>query len=442
VNDTSSFEQFEQLRRDTDVPRVATKPRSHADTVPRADVVPRADIPVKSVEDIEQRFGTTFEIDRARTPPKLATNIPPAQTPTPTNTSPAQARTTMNTSPAQALATQSSIQAQAQPSRGQKNEPGSTWKTEALIAKENGEPEGAATAILTRQKNSSEDASHEPKDQPEEKMIDLSSHHFMLEVLEDCPDHKQGSIVCLAKTTFPEMKWRYYSPPRPPDLKQGSIVCLAKSIERESNEQLHSNTRIFKSCIVREIEGKNTEAPYEKSRLVVQGYGDKEKHEYLTKSPTIQRCSQRLLLALTPSLHKAGHTDADEHTLREIKKFCHQCQTHDSAPRRFKFTLKDDREFNYEIVVDVMYLEGKPVLHVVKLGTTDEKRLMVDILSLRQSYERREITEIRWISGNDNPADALTKASPNRALESFLDNNTLSIRVEGSVQRPAGLGKA
>ena len=79
---------------------------------------------------------------------------------------------------------------------------------------------------------------------------------------------------------------------------------------------------------------------------------------------------------------------------------------------------------------------------LVKLGTTDEKRLMVDILSLRQSYERREITEIRWISGNDNPADALTKASPNRALESFLDNNKLSIRVEGSVQRPAGLGKA
>ncbi|KAF1972351.1 hypothetical protein BU23DRAFT_580957 [Bimuria novae-zelandiae CBS 107.79] len=36
----------------------------------------------------------------------------------------------------------------------------------------------------------------------------------------------------------------------------------------------------------------------------------------------------------------------------------------DSAPRRFKFTLKDDYYFNYEILVDVMYLRSKPILHV------------------------------------------------------------------------------
>ncbi|KAF2741648.1 hypothetical protein M011DRAFT_472908 [Sporormia fimetaria CBS 119925] len=72
---------------------------------------------------------------------------------------------------------------------------------------------------------------------------------------------------------------------------------------------------------------------------------------------------------------------------------------------------------------------------LVKLGTTNEKRLMIDIMSLRQSYERREIAEIRWINGHDNPADAFTKATPNRALERFIDTNELSIRVEGSVQR-------
>src|SRR5204863_5653797 len=46
---------------------------------------------------------------------------------------------------------------------------------------------------------------------------------------------------------------------------------------------------------------------------------------------------------------------------------------------------------------------------LVKLGTTQEKRLMVDLMCLRQSYERREITEIKWIDGNTNPADAMTK---------------------------------
>jgi hypothetical protein len=33
--------------------------------------------------------------------------------------------------------------------------------------------------------------------------------------------------------------------------------------------------------------------------------------------------------------------------------------------------------------------------YLVKLGTTEEKRLMIDIMALRQSYERREITKIR-----------------------------------------------
>ena len=72
---------------------------------------------------------------------------------------------------------------------------------------------------------------------------------------------------------------------------------------------------------------------------------------------------------------------------------------------------------------------------LVKLGTTKEKRLMIDIMAIRQSYERRELQEIRWINGNDNPTDAMTKAKPNPLLETFIDTNKLNIRVEGWVKR-------
>ncbi|KAH8755082.1 hypothetical protein F5883DRAFT_687434 [Diaporthe sp. PMI_573] len=78
---------------------------------------------------------------------------------------------------------------------------------------------------------------------------------------------------------------------------------------------------------------------------------------------------------------------------------------------------------------------------LVKLGTTKEKRLMVDILALRQSYEKREISEIRWIHGDDNPADALTKSSPNKALERFVSTNELTVRIEGFVDRPHLAGR-
>ncbi|KAF2743710.1 hypothetical protein M011DRAFT_378845, partial [Sporormia fimetaria CBS 119925] len=62
---------------------------------------------------------------------------------------------------------------------------------------------------------------------------------------------------------------------------------------------IHSGYRIFKSRMVREVKGK-TMAPYEKSRLVVQGYNDEGKRDILTQTPTIQRSSQRLILVLRP----------------------------------------------------------------------------------------------------------------------------------------------
>ncbi|KAI0997196.1 hypothetical protein K3495_g10990 [Podosphaera aphanis] len=70
-----------------------------------------------------------------------------------------------------------------------------------------------------------------------------------------------------------------------------------------------------------------------------------------------------------------------------------------------------------------------------KLGTTKEKRLMIDITSLRQSYERREITEVRWINGRDNPADAVTKPNANSALATIVRKNKLTIRTHGWVKR-------
>lgn len=72
---------------------------------------------------------------------------------------------------------------------------------------------------------------------------------------------------------------------------------------------------------------------------------------------------------------------------------------------------------------------------IVKLGTTKEKRLMVDIMALRQMYERRELWEVRWINSNCNPADSMTKITPNNSLEGFLNTNLLEINVEGWVKR-------
>jgi hypothetical protein len=74
------------------------------------------------------------------------------------------------------------------------------------------------------------------------------------------------------------------------------------------NDFKHGGEQIFKSRIVREIKGKATPTSFEKSRLVIQAYNNHGKEVILTQSPTIQRASQRLIIALAPTLIKLGMT--------------------------------------------------------------------------------------------------------------------------------------
>jgi hypothetical protein len=73
--------------------------------------------------------------------------------------------------------------------------------------------------------------------------------------------------------------------------------------------------------------------------------------------------------------------------------------------------------------------------YLVKLETTHKKRLMVDIMCLRQSYERREITKVIWIDRDSNPADAMTKSRPCQALRDLIDSNRIDLRAMGWVER-------
>lgn len=72
---------------------------------------------------------------------------------------------------------------------------------------------------------------------------------------------------------------------------------------------------------------------------------------------------------------------------------------------------------------------------LVKLGSTQEKRLMVDLMCPRQSYERRMITEIKWINGESNPAHAMTKGKACNALRDLIDSNKVNLSTKEWVER-------
>jgi hypothetical protein len=73
---------------------------------------------------------------------------------------------------------------------------------------------------------------------------------------------------------------------------------------------------------------------------------------------------------------------------------------------------------------------------LIKLGITQKRRLIIDILALRQLYERKKIAEIRWIHNRDNPANAFIKATANSSLEQLVSTNKLVVRMKEHIERP------
>ncbi|KAF2023536.1 hypothetical protein EK21DRAFT_118683, partial [Setomelanomma holmii] len=118
-----------------------------------------------------------------------------------------------------------------------------------------------------------------------------------------------------------------------------------------------------------------------------------------------RRFGHPAVMRLAKLLKDAGHDNFEERTLEEVTKFCHHCQLHSSAPRQFKFTLKDDHHFNYEILVDVMYLSSKPVLHVVDSSTAFQGAKFLNATSAKETWQALRML---WIDTYQGPPDIIT----------------------------------
>ncbi len=92
---------------------------------------------------------------------------------------------------------------------------------------------------------------------------------------------------------------------------------------------------------------------------------------YLTETE-LRQLHRRFGHSSTRKLHdlleRAGH-EVDTSGVEKLTKFCCFCQKHGKSPGRFKFTLRDDVNFNFSIIVNIMYIENNPVLHVIDEAT-------------------------------------------------------------------------
>lgn len=67
-------------------------------------------------------------------------------------------------------------------------------------------------------------------------------------------------------------------------------------------------------------------------------------------------------------LKRSGMQDVDANTrkmLERIEQLCLPCQTYVQPPRRFKFTLRDNIDFNHTVSADIFHIDGRPFFHVI-----------------------------------------------------------------------------
>ena len=64
---------------------------------------------------------------------------------------------------------------------------------------------------------------------------------------------------------------------------------------------------------------------------------------------------------------------------------------------------------------------------LVRLGTINEKRFMIDVMNLKQSYEKRKVIEIKWIDDKSNSVDSMIKSKTSSALKTLIDINKINL---------------
>jgi hypothetical protein len=55
-------------------------------------------------------------------------------------------------------------------------------------------------------------------------------------------------------------------------------------------------------------------------------------------------------------------------------------------------------------------------------------------MCLQQAYERRQITEVKWINREANPADIIIKGKPYTALIQLINTNQIDLQAVGWVE--------
>ena len=104
-------------------------------------------------------------------------------------------------------------------------------------------------------------------------------------------------------------------------------------------------------------------------------------------------------------LERSGHNDVNRKAIDHLTKYCSYCQKYGRSPGRFKFTLCKDLDFNHSVYVDIMYINGSPVLHIIDEATRYQAACWLQNISAKHTWD---ILRTCWIDTYIGPPEYIT----------------------------------
>jgi len=135
---------------------------------------------------------------------------------------------------------------------------------------------------------------------------------------------------------------------------------------------------------------------------------------------------ERLATLLSKSDHRF-----DRNALEQIHQFCHQCQKHAKSPGRFRFSIKDDLQFNFTIIIDILYLgtPTTPALHIIDEATRYQAARFLKDVSATHVWDTLRYA---WMDTYIGPPDLIVHDAGTQFTSTEITQNARSM---GSVTK-------
>jgi hypothetical protein len=144
-----------------------------------------------------------------------------------------------------------------------------------------------------------------------------------------------------------------------------------------------------------------------------------------------RRFDHSFIKKLHDLLERSGH-EVKKAVLKKPTKFCIFCQKYAKSSERFKSTLKNDANcnFNYSVIVDVMYIDNNFIVHVVDDVTRFQVARWLQSISARHIWD---ILRLCWIdvylSLSDHILTDVDKNFASRKFRQFVISMTIIIKA-------------